>query len=454
MKTLHCCNIANVAYGYCKILEGFGHDVKLCCHDATHLMSQPEWDDLELDPDDFPEEDNFYNNHADFGAYRRPDWFVSDSLLPGPVKVAARATRILPDSVREVLKRVYYKISGIRHAGSHSFSERVRWLSERSAEYGDEWALSPIEISSYIPFASWLSSHMRDGDLIFAYVLSPIYAMLLGNQPYVSIEIGTMRETPFSDTLEGKLLALAYRVSPHIIITNPDVTADTERLGLENYTFCPHPIDEDIYRPIEEAEKLRLKSEILGVDNPQDVFCTFAPARQNWDIKGNDKYLKAFKMLVDSGTDAVLIIPGWGQEIERSQKLCRDLNLGDAVRWIKPMSELALVKYVNAADCVIDQMNLGVFGLTTPKSLACGVPVVTSYDHDCNRWAFPAPPPILPASEAETAFQQLRLLAKNKDKACTIAEASRKWVLEHHSKDVVHKELLTIMTEVNAQFGR
>ena len=52
MRTIHCCNIANVAYGYCKILEHFGQDVRLCCHDMTHLMSQPEWDDLELDPED------------------------------------------------------------------------------------------------------------------------------------------------------------------------------------------------------------------------------------------------------------------------------------------------------------------------------------------------------------------------------------------------------------------
>lgn len=451
MKTLHSCNIANVAYGYCKILGQYNHDVKLCCHDMKHLMSQPEWDDLELDPGDFPDEDDFYNNTADLGSYERPQWFVSESLVPQPVKFAANVTRKLPDPLRELLKKVYYLASGLKHARVHSYGERIEWLSRRSAEYGQEWALSSVEIAAYTPYSQWLKSHLSEGDLVFAYVLTPIYAMLLENQPYVSVEIGTMRDIPFDGTLEGKLLALAYRLAPHNLITNPDVREQADRLGLENCSFCPHPLDEEIYRPISDDEKLRLKSQMLGVDRPQEVFCLFAPARQNWAIKGNDKYLRALKMLVDSGVKSVLVIPAWGQEIERSKKLSRDLGLGDAVKWIKPMSELALVKYFNAADCVIDQLNLGVFGLITPKALSCGVPVITSYDYECNRWAYPTTPPVLPASEAETAFEQLRLLAESPEKARALAAASRKWVMENHSKAIIHARLLSIMAKAMEQ---
>ena len=57
MKSLHLCNLANVAYGNCRILEESGHDVELRCHDLLHVMSQPEWYDLELCAEEFPNED-------------------------------------------------------------------------------------------------------------------------------------------------------------------------------------------------------------------------------------------------------------------------------------------------------------------------------------------------------------------------------------------------------------
>src|SRR5215469_17610573 len=79
-RSLHVGNIANVAYGYAKTLEPHGAPVRLICHDLTHLMSQPEWDDLDLDPKDFPDEMRFDINSADFGDYRRPSWFTSEKL--------------------------------------------------------------------------------------------------------------------------------------------------------------------------------------------------------------------------------------------------------------------------------------------------------------------------------------------------------------------------------------
>ena len=56
----------------------------MICHDVTHLMSQPEWDDLALDPEDFPDEADFNVNTADLGEYRRPPWFVSDTIKVRP----------------------------------------------------------------------------------------------------------------------------------------------------------------------------------------------------------------------------------------------------------------------------------------------------------------------------------------------------------------------------------
>ena len=69
-RSLHVGNVANVAYGYAKILARHGAPVELICHDIHHLMSQPEWDDLALDPKDFPDENDFRASTADLGDYR------------------------------------------------------------------------------------------------------------------------------------------------------------------------------------------------------------------------------------------------------------------------------------------------------------------------------------------------------------------------------------------------
>ncbi|MCK4890339.1 MAG: hypothetical protein KAS97_10440, partial [Candidatus Aminicenantes bacterium] len=82
MRSLHIDNIANVAYANCKLLDQIdGNEVTLSYHNNTHLMSQPEWDDLEIDPENFPDENNFFNNSEDFSDYQLKNWINRDTLL-------------------------------------------------------------------------------------------------------------------------------------------------------------------------------------------------------------------------------------------------------------------------------------------------------------------------------------------------------------------------------------
>src|SRR3974390_43610 len=80
MKSLHVCNVANIAYGYSKLLIKAGSTAEVHCNNITHIMSQPEWDDLDLDPEVFADENNFYHNTLDLKHYKRPPWFHSDRL--------------------------------------------------------------------------------------------------------------------------------------------------------------------------------------------------------------------------------------------------------------------------------------------------------------------------------------------------------------------------------------
>lgn len=490
MKSLHVGNLANVAYGCCKILRQAGHDLTLVVHDERHLMSQPEWDDLELRSEDFLDEFDFSVNRADFGDYQRPAWFKSDTLEPGldliegagrllgplfPNDLRRRfrptfrrvvrtqrkllhATRaFIPRPIKRVVRKPYLVALELATSAVHgpkppatATEQTTARLARLSARGGPGGAIDMDGLRVFRPHANWLARHSAGYDVCVAYVLAPIYAMLAGNIPYVSVEIGTMRDIPFDQTVPGRAMALAYRQSDFILITNPDVISAARKLGLERYAFCPHPVDEDVYVPQPAGTPLR--QELLARHKADHLL--FAPARQNWEVKGNDRYLRAFARVLTAQPRSALIIPGWGQEVERSQRLCRELGIADRVAWIKPVSERALVQYYQAVDIVLDQFTLNTFGLVTGKALACGCAVVTSYDPAVHDWCFDEHPPLVAASTMEEIAAAIgRLLADQHLRRAT-GIASRQWAVAHHSKAIVRSTMERAMGEAIEHFHR
>ncbi|HEV3237594.1 MAG TPA: glycosyltransferase [Gemmataceae bacterium] len=488
MKSLHLCNVANVAYGYCKILNQIDHQAELRCHDLLHLMSQPEWDDLELNSADFPDENDFTVNSADFGDYQRPSWYqnapvcpkaitlpeIADKILPVTVnnkttKLAVRRAESLrrrlihslktavPANLKEHVRPTYHKalsmtmrllgrapISPMFQSPQLTFpvvKERIQVLVKESQRYEPEWHLTKEMLTLYRAHAHWLDRHLTDHDVTMAYVYTPIYAMIQGKTPYVSVEIGTMRDLPFDGTPIGKMLALAYRLSDQVIITNPDVIAQANKLGLERYQFCPHPVDEEVFKPAAIDSPLRL--ELQAKYDAEHVL--IAPARQNWAVKGNDRLFRAFAELTGRGVRAVLVIPGWGQEIARSKELCQSLNISHRVAWIAPVSEPVLLKYFQAADLVLDQFILGVFGLVTCKALSCGKTVLTSYDRKTHAWCFAEHPPLVDCRSEKEIMDAMFGLLQAPNRIAEIGQDARRWVEAHHSKREVQRILLEVM---------
>jgi glycosyltransferase involved in cell wall biosynthesis len=250
-----------------------------------------------------------------------------------------------------------------------------------------------------------------------------------------------MRDLPFDGTPMGKMLALAYRLSDQVIITNPDVITQAKRLGLERYQFCPHPVDEDIFKP--SAAESSLRRDLKSQYDADHVLV--AAARQNWAVKGNDRMFRAFAELIGRGIKAVLVIPGWGQEVTRSNELCKCLNISDRVAWIAPVSEPVLLKYFQAADLILDQFILGVFGLVTCKALSCGKTVLTSYDKPTHAWCFAEHPPLVDCRSEKEIFEAMFALLQAPHRIADIGQTARRWVQVHHSKAVVQRILLDVM---------
>ena len=325
-SSLHICNLANVAYSNCKILKEFGSDVRLVTHDIGHVMSQPEWQDLNLDPASFDDEWDFYGSwekaSVEADGYHRPDWYQDtcihigrapylesegkkDNSLAKRIRsriwnttirygraAARRMIQINPRMLGPIdcgfvkFKRFYGLISQggmslVHEQLGEEGGKRVQKLLEANKKYGPDWALTPLDVLAYAPQASWfavLRSGGRGGVLPTLHPRStPCFAR---DRPVVAVEIGTIRDIPFEGTTYGKVVAMMYRESDHVLITNPDNKIAAEKLGFESYSFCPHPVDEDIYKPLPDEELERDESAPVKI---------FAPARQNWKEKANDK---------------------------------------------------------------------------------------------------------------------------------------------------------------------
>ena len=427
MRILHVGNIANNAYNNAKFLRRKGIEADVLCYNYTHIMGQPEWEDAEFEgqPDEFEPRWELF----DLGHFRRPSWFIQDELQPGIKKRRKwfKTQFFLERLLKEPTLLVKWWPKYLECRATHS-QPRPRLT--------DVFRVYPHRKR----FEQWFAGY----DIIQAYATEPIHAwMFAPERPCVAYEHGTMRQIPFEHSGRGRLLALAYRKASRVLITNPDVITVAQRLGLTNFQFIPHPVDETKYRPRPTPLRDRL------VHRYQTDLILFAPSRHNWALKGNDSLIRAFARLRKGvGRRAILILSDWGQEVDRSRTLIGALGLEPSVIWTLPLNKTKLIDYYNAADLVLDQFTLGVFGTVTPEAMACGKPVVMHLDRQVHEWCFPEMPPVVTARSEEEIFARLMELSDDPGRRAAIGQAAREWVVKHHGWELVADRQIAIYREL------
>jgi SAM-dependent methyltransferase/glycosyltransferase involved in cell wall biosynthesis len=419
VKQLHLSNIANVAYGYAKILRAAGREADVLCYDLLHILSLPEWMDGEFE---VPIQD---------------EW---NPPLDDPRIKAATVT--LPPWYRRIRSGDFWISNS---------AEGRRWdcgwvdvIVRASERYGPRWAVRPEDVLAYRPLVEALQTRFfANYDIVFGYAMAAVPLLLASRVPHVAVEIGTLRDTFNIDSPLGRLLALAYRTAPHTIITNADCRKAAETLELASYSYMPHPVDEDVYRPLPVEERETIRRSLCS-----SRYLVIAPARQSWDVKANHKYLQAFAELVRGGASATLLISEWGPDVGRARGLLRELGIADSVKWFSPAPERRLAKMFAAADLVLDQFGaFGTFGLIAPKAMAAGTPCLLSFDPGLHSWCFEQPPPLVAASTPSEIFQAMRKYL-TKDVRHAAGMASRQWILKYHCKAIIAGKMQAIVDSV------
>lgn len=424
VKQLHLANIANVAYSYARALRKAGRDADVLCYDLNHILSMPEWAD------------------GDF------ELTIEDEWSP-PFDHPLLQSQVIPEWYRRIVSQNFWLPRGIADEQQRRRRVSEEWvahLAKVSASYGPRWALKPDDIRPYSPLTDTLSCKFFEGyDVIFGYAYGAVPPLLASIEPYVPVEIGTLRDTVNIDSTLGRLLALAYRTAPHVVITNADCLSAAHALDLERFSYVPHPLDESMFRPYPSEKRLALKRELCDTE-----YLLVAPARQAWSVKANDRYLRAYAALVKGGVDVTLMISQWGPDVSRAKELLDELGVGAHVKWFDPVPEGRLAKLFNAADLVLDQFgDFGTFGLIGPKAMSCGTPCLLAFDAWRHEWCFSEKPPVVAVREEQEILDALRHYLSDPLARLAVGEQSREWIMRHHSQAVVVKKMDAIVATLD-----
>ncbi len=430
-RVLHIGNIANNAYLNAKFLREKGIQADVISRDFYHFMSTPEW--WEID------------DRRNLKKFSRPSWYMDGPLEKIAEKYSYKKKFDWLNLNKIVAKINSYWPGTIKYLnpyhGSLTYKE-YRYFKKLIVKFRRIFPkrkdrLMMEDIIPYVPHVRLLKKIFSNYDLIQSYGIEPIYALLAGQRPYIAFEIGTIRDTPFENNPQGRLTALAYRLADKVIITNPDNILGAKKMGLENFTYLAHPLDEQKifnYQP-----RLNLKKKY------QAKILFFSPSRQNWQIKGNDLVIKGFNRFIKNKPhlQAKLILCQWGQEVRKSKRLINKLKIAQKVIWTPPLKKNLLVEHYKNSEVILDQFK-GYFGTVAAEAMAAAKPLMMWFDKDLYQWAFKEMPPVILAKTSEEIATNLAKLVNNRKVASRYGRKSQKWISQYHSQKVVTEKLIKI----------
>jgi len=142
----------------------------------------------------------------------------------------------------------------------------------------------------------------------------------------------------------------------------------------ETIGVIPCGVNLELFQPV---DKERAKQQLGFNDNGRNIL--FVGRIE--PLKGIDKLLMAMACLKNKKGLRLLVIGGDGHsqyEIERLQRLSRELRIQDSVIFLGLIRQEELSLFYSAADVCVVPSYYESFGLVVLESLACGTPVVAT----------------------------------------------------------------------------
>lgn len=144
-----------------------------------------------------------------------------------------------------------------------------------------------------------------------------------------------------------------------------------------------------------------------------------------------------------------LVLSAWGNDVDESRLMVRDLGLSEATTFLAARRSLELIPWYHQADAVTSHFvgrRMGVHHITTVsiEAMACGVPVISSMNDDMYMRGFGSIPPMLEASTPREIADHLLALYRDESLRTQLGQLGRQWALDHHRPELIAPKLIKI----------
>ncbi len=220
-------------------------------------------------------------------------------------------------------------------------------------------------------------------------------------------------------------------------------------LGAEGFVrrqrvdFVPIPIPVKMRQaPERRRDQLAAVLTRCGANVPSARYVGFVPSRVDYQWKGHDRLLRALARLEKEGRGANLhlVFAGWGHDYGTAKRFVDETGLAQRITLLDvALSKPLLNQMFLAADFVVDQFIMGLYGTAALEAMACGAPLVMWVNDAYERpWGAP---PVLQARNDEEVTAVLRGIAMADIDLEQRGAALQAWMQRVHSGEEAARSL-------------
>jgi len=419
--------IANNIYVFAKALAAAGADTCFIRDRSDHYpFSQPVWEDMEfrLPYADVPQAVGWPWERWD--AIEKQLGWTAPPWLYDPLGVPTDGRVLLPRQ-RNPLDAYWLR----RYLAAPHRAATLRKMRECDALLVCGTEGSILANLSDKPYVLW----PHGGDMMIAAgLLQPGW-----RQPRQRI----------AHNIVHRLLASAFANA--VCIGNHEPTGiSNDYYGAEQYirrqkiAFMPIPIPVQSRLPASERQRaMAALLQEMGLKAPTGAVIGFIPSRLDYEWKGQDRLLQALLQLQRAGqaSNLYLIFSGWGVDLHNAKAYAKKHGIADRIGFLdSALSKPLLFRFYLAADFVVDQFKVGMYGTSALEAMACGAPLIIWLNEAYERpWGAP---PVIQAQTADDIAIALRKIVEGQIDLDQTGRTLREWLGRVHNPAAVVSDLL------------
>lgn len=301
----------------------------------------------------------------------------------------------------------------------------IRWFDKSKKKIGgSNWKIQIVK-----------EMRKKNYDIIIALTEFPIFALFSG-KPFIVVSTGSdIRELSLEVSLKGFLYRRALKKAKAVLWSEPDKRDILKKLDL---------IKKSIFLGIPRLSKFH--PEIIQKDELKEKLVIFHPSRQDWFHKGNDKFLMAFKKLCEKRNDLHLILVKNGPDYEKALELLSKIEKKETFRFIPQASFEELQYFYNFADVIVDQFQVGSYGMISIEAMMCGKPIIVGLNKKIfQEENIEIPKGMIIANSEIEVYEGLEFLAEQRQKLKELGMENLEFMKKHRDPDMMTNQYIELI---------